>query len=153
MYSYDSTCDHLPLADLCPKEATHTQFKALVISPKLNTDSISLGPLPPRRVRPQFYRLSGLSAQYNNRGSHPLFHLYLQDTKMYSIQVHSCLEMFEPSSERDSIEILINENIVILSAGSITCNSVPLQAQVFELLSGLQMAFLQVLLESSHCLK
>ena len=107
MYSYDSTCDHLQLADLCPKEATYSQFEALVISRKLNTDSISLGPLPPRRVRPPLYRLSGLSVQYKYRGSYPPFHLYLQDTKMYSTHVHSCLEMFESSSERDSIEILI----------------------------------------------
>ena len=31
--------------------------------------------------------------------------------------------MFQPSLEGDSIEILIDENLVILSAGSITCNS------------------------------
>ena len=87
-------------------------------------DSISLGtPPPPRRVRPPFYRLSGLSVQYKNRGSYPLFHLYLKGTKMNSTQVHSCLEMFDPSSEGDSIEILIDKNIVILSAGSITHNS------------------------------
>ena len=69
MYSYDSICDHLPLADLCPKETIHTQFKALVISRKLNTDFISLGPLPPWRVRRLFYQLSSLSVQYKNRGS------------------------------------------------------------------------------------
>ena len=113
MYSYASTCDHLPLTDLFPKEATHTQIKALVISRKLNTDAISLGPpLPPRRVRPPFYGLSGLSVQYKNRGSYPPFQLYPQGTKMYSTQVHSCLEMFEQSSERDSLEILIEENLV-----------------------------------------
>ena len=63
MCSYDSTCDHLPLADLSPKEATHPQFEAFVISRKLNMDSISLGPPPPppRRVHPPFHRLSGLS--------------------------------------------------------------------------------------------
>ena len=55
MCSYDSTCDHLPLADLCPKEATHPQIEAFVISRKLNTDSISLGPLGLRRVRAPFY--------------------------------------------------------------------------------------------------
>ena len=41
---------------------------------------------------------------------------------MYSTQVHSCLEMFDPSSEGDSIEILIDKNLVILSAESITHN-------------------------------
>ena len=61
MCSYDSTCDHLPLADLCHKEATYSQFEAFVISRKIKTDSISLGPLPPWSVRPPFYRLSGLS--------------------------------------------------------------------------------------------
>ena len=45
MCSYDSTCDHLPLADLCLKEATHPQFEA---------DSISVDSLPPRRVRQHF---------------------------------------------------------------------------------------------------
>ena len=74
MCSYDSTCDHLPLADMCPKEATHPQFEAFVISRKLDKDSISLStpPPPPRRVRPPFYRLSDLSVQYKNRGSYPL---------------------------------------------------------------------------------
>ena len=47
MCRYDSTCDHLPLADLSPKEATHPHFEAFVISRKLNTDSITLSPPPP----------------------------------------------------------------------------------------------------------
>ena len=114
MCSYDSTCDHLPLADLCPKEATHPQFEAFVISRKLNKDSISLGPSPP-----------GGSVHHlpnKNRGSYPLSHLYLKGTKMYSTQVHSCLEMLEPSSEGDSIETVIDKNLLILSAGSITRN-------------------------------
>ena len=66
MCSYDSTCDHLPLADLSPKEAPHPQFEAFVKSRKLNMDSISLGPPPPhpRRVRPPFHRLSGLSVHF-----------------------------------------------------------------------------------------
>ena len=84
MCRYDSTCGHLPLADLSPKVATYPQFEVFVISRKLNTDSISLSPPPPpRRDRPPFYRLSDLSVQYKNRGSYPLFHLYLKGTKMY----------------------------------------------------------------------
>ena len=35
MCSYDSTCDHLPLANLCHKEANHPQFQAFVISREL----------------------------------------------------------------------------------------------------------------------
>ena len=56
MCSYDSTCDQLPLADLCPKEATHPQFEAFVISRKLNKDSISLGPPPPPEGPSTIYR-------------------------------------------------------------------------------------------------
>ena len=47
----------------------------------------------------------------------------LKGTKMYSTQVHTCLEMFDLSSEGDSIDILIDKNLVILSNGSITRNS------------------------------
>ena len=140
MCSYDSTCDHLPLVDLCPKEATHPQIEAFGISRKVNTDYNYLGPLLPRRVRPPFHW--PLCLVQNTRILSP-FYLYLTGTKIYSTQVHSCLEMFEPSTERDLIEILIDENLVILSTGSITRNSFESHCrQVFELLSGVQMTFL-----------
>ena len=101
MCSFDSTCDHLPLADL---------------SPNLNrlsepyTDYVSLGPL----------FIGGSVHHFTNS----LFSTKAGDQQgMYSTQVHSCLEIFAPSLERDSMEILVVENIVILSAGSINRNS------------------------------
>ena len=113
MCSYHSTCDHLPLANLCHKEANHPISS---VCHKLNTDSTSLGP-PLLLGSVHHFTDSLASRSIQNRGSYPRFHLYLKGTKMYLTQVHSCLEMF------DSIEILVDKNLVILSTGSITRNS------------------------------
>ena len=67
-------------------------------------------------------------------------------------EVHSCLEMFQPSSEGDLIEILIDENLVGLKQHS-QFLQFPLQAQVFELLSGLQMACFAGIQPGLKCLR
>ena len=156
MFSYYSTCDHLPLADLCLKEATHPQFEAFVISRKLNKDSISLGiqPIPPPPAP------EGPSTILPT-----LWPLCL-------VQNHRILSPFSPVSEgyEDVLDpsSQLPRNVWAVLRGGFdkdpnwqkSCDlvrrkhhsqflRVPLQAQVFELLSGLQMAFLQVSPESS----
>ena len=88
MCSYDSTCDHLPLADLCLKEATHP-------SRKLNMDSISLGPPPPRPPSPRRIR----SVHHFTDSLASLFSTKKRILSPFSTVSEGNEDVFDPSSQ------------------------------------------------------
>ena len=144
MCSYDSTCDHLSLANLCPKEANHPQFEAFFISRELNTVFTSLGPTP----------LLG-SVHHFTDSLASLFSTKQMILSPFSPVSEGHEDVFDPSSQLPRNVWFDRDSNRQKSCDLVhrTHHSqfirVPLQAQVFELLSGLQMAFLQVSPESS----